>query len=484
VIPILVLLLVGTALSYGLAISLATDAYDRGLVDEVYSIARCIQRKDGKLICDVPPTALALLQDDIHDKVYYQVLDQKLNMIAGDSAMPAMQPSADLAGKTSDCHGGTIGGEDVRIAMVSVPAPGDPHSIVYIRVGETMHQRERIADQILIGIAVPQLAIFSLSALLVWFGVRRGLVPLSNVRDAVASRSPVDLRPLALENVPKEVRPLVTAINDLLERLQQDLQAQRRFVANAAHQLRTPIAGLKTQSELALRQTDPKEINHALGLIHTGAERAARLANQLLALARAEPEAVDSQLWREIDLNLVGKNTCREFVSEALSKDIDLGFESSKVPVYVRGDESSLHELACNLVHNAVQYTQNGGNVTVRIEETAGSSGAFGHLVVEDNGPGIPAEEREHVFERFYRLIDRRVSGSGLGLAIVREIANMHDGEVSVGDGPGGAGTRVSVRFKVVDSGVGREQADGSAGRSLRGAGAVAGDRPRTGPIR
>jgi two-component system sensor histidine kinase TctE len=482
VIPMMVLLLVGGAFSYGLAISLATDAYDRGLLDTVYSIARCIERKGDKITCDVPPAALAIMQDDVNDRVYYQVLDEKLNLIAGDKDMPALKAPPDLSERTSDCHDGTIGGEEFRIAVVSVPLPGDPNSHVYVQVGEAVHQREHIADQILIGVTIPECAILALSGLLVWFGVRRGLVPLSKVRDAVASRSPIDLSPLDLENVPKEVRPLVTAINDLLGRLQQDLQAQRRFVANAAHQLRTPIAGLKTQSELALRQKDPAEINHALGLIHTGAARAARLANQLLALARAEPEAVDSRLWREIDLNAIGKNTCHEFVSEALSKKIDLGFEASQQPVYVRGDESSLHELACNLVHNAVQYTQEGGHVTVRIEQTTGSAGNFAHLVVEDNGPGIPAQEREHVFERFYRLDDRLGSGSGLGLAIVREIANMHGGEVDVGDGPGGAGTRVTVRFKSVSPNPPRE-GQGEQ-RKERAAGASAGDKTRTGSMR
>jgi two-component system sensor histidine kinase TctE len=307
-----------------------------------------------------------------------------------------------------------------------------------------MHARDRIADQILIGVIVPQFAILALSALLVWFGVRRGLVPLSKLRDAVATRSPVDLRPLPIQDVPKEVRPLVTAINELMDRLQQDMEAQRRFVANAAHQLRTPIAGLKTQSELAIRQKDMQEIQHALGLIHMGAERAARLANQLLALARTEPGAVDAGFWRELDLNTIGKNACKEFVPEALTKGIDLGFEAAHQPAVIVGDQLSLHELVCNLIHNAVLYTQAGGAVTVRIEQVEEGHAS---LIVEDNGPGIPKEERERVFERFYRLIDKSVAGSGLGLAIVREIAHLHGATVSLGDGPFGVGAKVTVGF-------------------------------------
>ena len=453
VIPILVLLSVGVALSYGLAIGLATDAYDKGLLDSVYAIARCIERKGDKIVVDVPPAALAILQDDISDKVYYQVLDKDGKLIAGNRDMPPFKPRVDLVENASDCRDATIGGEQVRIAVVNVAVPRDPKAHVYIQVGETMHQRERIADQILVGIIIPQFGILALSALLVWFGVRRGLMPLGNVRDAVASRSPVDLSPLAVDNVPREVRPLVTAINELLDRLEKDLQAQRRFVANAAHQLRTPIAGLKTQTEVALRQTNPEDVKHALSLIHVGAERAARLANQLLALARAEPGAVDPQTWRTYDLSSVAKNACREFVPQALSKNIDLGFDAWHQPVFIKCDEASLHELTCNLIHNAVQYTQAGGSVTVRVERSVTASGVFADLVVEDNGPGIPLEERDQVFERFYRLIDRKVSGSGLGLAIVREIALLHEADIAIGDGPNCIGTRVLVRFRPVTEG-------------------------------
>jgi two-component system sensor histidine kinase TctE len=270
-------------------------------------------------------------------------------------------------------------------------------------------------------------------------------MPLRNVRDAVASRSPVDLSPIALDNVPGEVRPLVTAINELLDRLQEDLQAQRRFVANAAHQLRTPIAGLKTQTEVALRQKDPEELQHALRLIHMGADRAARLANQLLALARAEPGAVDSKRWRRFDLTALAKSACHEFVHQAISKNIDLGFDAPEGALFIRGDEASLHELVCNLIHNAVQHTPSDGHVTVR----TATEGEFVDFIVEDDGPGIPEEERERVFERFYRLIDRKVGGSGLGLSIVREIALLHRAEVSLADGPGGLGARARVRFAV-----------------------------------
>jgi two-component system sensor histidine kinase TctE len=341
-------------------------------------------------------------------------------------------------------------GEEIRIASVNYPIPGYKNQAVFIQVAETLHGREQIADEILSGVVLPQLVMVVMSALVVWFGVTRGLRPLNSIRDAVASRTPMDLRPIALDNVPREVRPLVRAINELLDRLREDLAAQRRFVANAAHQLRTPIAGLKTQSELALRQREPQDVNHALVLINTGAERAARLANQLLALARAEPGAVDPELWQVIDLNSIGKNASKELVQLALAKNIDLGFEESSTPALVQGDRSSLHELASNLIENAVLYTPPGGHVTVRVlNDTRSDQQRRALMVVEDNGPGIAPDERDRVFERFYRILDRGVSGSGLGLAIVREIANVHKAEVYLGEGPEGKGTSVTVDFPV-----------------------------------
>ncbi len=451
VIPILVLLLVGAALTYGLAIRMATDAYDKALLDSVYSIGGCVKVKSGNLIVDIPPAVLAILKDNMKDRVMYQVLDDHHRIVAGDANLPLPDfEDQDSSDHSADYRDATIDGEPIRVASIKYQLPASPGTYLYIQVAETLHGREQIADEILIGTLTTQFVIVTLSGLVVLLGVRRGLRPLNNLRDAVASRTPIDLRPIAVESVPKEVQPLVTAINELLQRLQDDMQAQRRFVANAAHQLRTPIAGLKMQSELALRQNDPADVQHALVLIRTGAERAARLANQLLALARSEPGAVNSELWQPVDLNEVARNATKEFVPEAIRKNIDLGFEGTSHPVHVLGDQSSLHELAANLIDNAVLYTPSGGHVTVRIEpRREGSDKGSPELIVEDDGPGIPAEERERVFERFYRLLDRSTggSGSGLGLAIVREIANVHKADVQVCEGPAGVGASVKIIF-------------------------------------
>jgi two-component system sensor histidine kinase TctE len=446
--PILVLLIGSAWVTYAVAIGLTTEAYDKALLDSVYSVAACVQVRHNKVVVDLPPPALAILLESMKDHVYYQVLDNGGRLLAGDSFIsspersPTFREGSRMDAKSADYRYSEINHEEVRIASMYFPVHDKPGESVLIQVGETMHGREQIANQILIGVIFMQLLMVSSCVLAVWFGVARGLQPLGKVRDAVATRTPSDLRTIAGVDVPKEVRPLVQAINDLLGRLREDIEAQRRFVANAAHQLRTPIAGLKMQSELALRQKDPKDVHHALGLILTGAERAARLANQLLALARSEPGAVEPELWQTVDLNLIARDASRELVYQALSKNIDLGFEGSDLPALVKGDKGSLHELTSNLIENAILYTQAGGHVTVRIANSFAPT-----VIVEDNGPGIPAEERERVFERFYRLMNQGISGSGLGLSIVKEIASIHNADISVGEGPDGTGTSIAVKF-------------------------------------
>jgi two-component system sensor histidine kinase TctE len=450
VIPILVLLLVGTGLMYGLAIELASDAYDKALVDSVYSVSACVEDVKNKIVVDLPPQALAILRDNPKDKVFYQVLDEKGHLIAGDACLPAPDLNERIDSTTAKFRDEKVKGEEVRIASINFALPGQKEEAVFIQVAETLKGREQIAEEILQRVLLPQLVMVFMSALIVWFGVTRGLHTLNNLRDAVASRTPSDLRPIPLDNVPREVRPLVHAINELLDRLREDLQAQRRFVANAAHQLRTPIAGLKTQSELALRQTDPADVRYALAQIHTAAERSARLTNQLLALARSEPGAVDSALWQAVDLQTVAKNASKELVSLALGKNIDLGFESSPASIFISGDHASLHEMASNIIENAVLYTPEGGHVTVRVEASGQGADKRALLIVEDDGRGIAPDERERIFERFYRVSDRGVSGSGLGLAIVREIANVHKAQIIVSDGPDNQGTTVTIDFPAV----------------------------------
>jgi two-component system, OmpR family, sensor histidine kinase TctE len=448
-IPVLVLWLVGALVTYGLAIAFATEGYDQALVDSVHSIASHIVSRDGRVVVDLPPVALEILKDNVKDRLYYQVKDSHGDVIASDTRIPESEFGAvsDLNEREPDFTYGRIRGEEVRIASLLFREPQSGGKAI-IQVAETLHAREEFADKILIGVVAPQLLIVIGIGLAIFLGIRRGLTPLNNLRDAVAARTPHDLGPIPEENVPREVRTLVSAINGLLERLHLDIEAQRRFVANAAHQLRTPVAGLKTQTELALRQTDPSDIKHALTQIRTSADRATRLTNQLLTLARTGPEAQDPSRWSMLDLGDVAKAVMGELVPQAVERNIDIGFEGTDEPTVMLGDRWALHELCSNLVENAIRYTQDGGRITVRVSAPDERVRIF---EVEDDGPGIPEPERSRVFERFYRVTEENAgsksSGSGLGLAIVREIANLHGATVTIASARASEGTIIQVRF-------------------------------------
>lgn len=447
-IPILTLWLIGAVLTYVMAINFATDAYDNALLDNARTLIARLRFDPDHVDVDLSPEAQAIFKDSQKDKVFYQVIGPSGTIRGGDTNIP--RPSADdLDGidEEPDFRYGKIDHEDVRIGLVSVPVPHKKGQRVLIQIAETLNGRQELTSEILVWVVVPQLILIFLAALAVHIGVKRGLSRLKSVQEAVARRTRWDLSPLAEDGAPREVLPLVLAINDLLSRLKEDIDAQRRFVANAAHQLRTPLAGLKTQTEVALRQTEPQDLHEALIQVQASADKATHLVNQLLSLAKVEPGAFRSTQLEEIDLAEIAREATGDLVPQALKKEIDLGFEGSDEPATVHGDSLTVRELACNLIDNAVRYTQTGGKVTVKV-----SRSGFVELKIDDNGPGIPEEERERVFERFYRVLGSGVSGSGLGLAIVREIAQSHEADVSLSIGPDGAGTSVAVKFPPVQT--------------------------------
>jgi len=310
-------------------------------------------------------------------------------------------------------------------------------------VAETLKKRRHLVTDILFSIGLLQLLQIALSGLLVWYGVQRGLGPLNVLSAEISQRSAQDLRALPEQEVVQEIKPLVHAMNGLFGRLQRALDGQRRFIANASHQLRTPLAGLQTQVELALRHPDPNDLDQTLQQMHSAITRATHLANQLLTLARAEPETEQSLRLQSLDLAELARQVTAEFVDAALAKDIDLGLESASSSLQVQGDRVLLRELLRNLLDNAIRYIQPGGQVTVRLAPVQDAL----ELSVEDDGPGIAPELRKRVFERFYRVPDTTPEGCGLGLAIVREIAARHQAELRLQAGANGRGTCISLRF-------------------------------------
>jgi two-component system sensor histidine kinase TctE len=294
-------------------------------------------------------------------------------------------------------------------------------------------------------VIIPQLLLIVIAGVLIWRGVAHGLLPLRHLQQAVSTRSHLDLSPITAENVPGEVEPLVTSVNDLMKRIHTVLGFQERFIADTAHQLRTPVAGLKAHIELALREDDMAQVKRALGHLYTSAERLSRLVSQLLSLARNEPHNVRTANFTPFDLNQLALRTTQEWVPGAYKKNIDLGFETAPSPVLMNGEATRVTELINNLVDNAIRYTQPGGRVTVRIQ-----SGDSACLVVSDDGPRIPVEERKRIFERFHRLLGTHEEGSGLGLAIVHEIATLHDATISLEDDADGVGNTFTVSFPIL----------------------------------
>jgi len=311
-----------------------------------------------------------------------------------------------------------------------------------VQVAETLHKRNRVIWEILAAGLLPVIVVGVTALSLAWTGIARGIAPLASVRAQLLGRSAHDLHPLDEHSAPSEIAPAIEALNRLLARLRESNEMQQRFLANAAHQLRTPLAGLQMHLELLLRRDLDKDMRDAIASMHTATVRAGHLANQLLALAKAEATASDSMRTASVDLYTVADRAAHEWVQRAIARDIDLGFALEHAQV--SGDPVLLDELIDNLIDNALRYTPSGGAVTVR----CGALADRPYLSVEDTGPGIPPDAHGRVFERFYRLQGTRGEGTGLGLAIVKEVAQRHGASLHIETPENGErGTRVMVRF-------------------------------------
>jgi two-component system sensor histidine kinase TctE len=466
-VPLLLLWPMSAALTWLVAQNIAARPYDRDLAQLTRMIARQVvvaPQGSSRSVLTLPEPAAALLRSDDVDRVYFQVLGDKGELLAGDRELPVPEPDAATPASVGEVQfrDETIQNEPVRVASLRVdPNPGDPVRIALVQVGETMEKRSRLTTEIIKGVLLPQYVILPVAVLLVWFALARGIAPLNQLQQRIQRRQSHDLSPIDQHDVPEEVAPLVRAINDLLTRLDQSMATQKHFLADAAHQLKTPLAGLRTQAELAQREIDAgggdaQSVKRSLQQIARSSQRAAHMVNQLLAMARAEDE---EQARRTQDFSLVrlATDTVQDFLNKAFEKHIDLGYEGPEradgVP-RLHGQPLLVREMIRNLVDNALQYTPEGGTVTVRV--TPDPFGQVLVLQVEDNGPGIPEAERELVFQPFYRALGTNVDGSGLGLAIVREIAEKHQATVTIDNARpgaassmpvGGPGTVFTVRF-------------------------------------
>jgi two-component system sensor histidine kinase TctE len=411
------------------------------LLGAIRIIAEQTYYRAGELHVEVPPAALELFESSSRDRVYYRVVSPRGALLLGYAELPPAPGS--LSSEEFTHFDATMRGEPVRVAAFAHPLIGAPEAqLVQIEVAQTLRSHGELASQIWKQAIVHQLIMLALAIPLVWLGLRFGLRPLIRLRDAVLERRPGALEALDPGPVPQELAPLVTAVNEYVRRLDEHMAAHGRFVAYASHQLRTALSVLNTQVSFALRSEDAAVRQDALQAIRDGVRDGIRLVNQLLTLFMAEAAAHDEPRQAEVDLAEVVKRVLEELAASAQAKDIDLGFEQ-RGSALVRGTPSMLHELVANLVDNGIRYAPRGGVVTAAIE----SGDERVTLRIEDNGPGIPVEQRERVFERFYRLHDDGPGGSGLGLPIVREIAAASRASVQLSDPARGTGLVVSVVF-------------------------------------
>ncbi len=445
--PLIFLWPMSLALTWGVAQNIANRPFDLELTRQVRALAVVALPRTAANRPPAQPArgeleraALMLLGGDADEQRWFQVLGARGELLAGDPRLRVPDLGADV-GHDVQLRDDEIGNEPVRVAWLRLGG-----GAALVQIAETLENRQRLTTEIIKGVLLPQFVILPVAVLLVWLALARGFRPLEELQRRIRRRESTDLSPIPERGVPEEVVPLVRSINDLLERLDKSIAAQRHFLADAAHQLKTPLAGLRMQAELAAREIDSGRgdaaaMKHSLVQIARSTQRASHMVNQLLAMARAEDSG--EKLRRQwVDLGAVTRAVVRDFVPRAIERRIDLGYEGpdeipaggvgAAAPTRLLAEPVLLGELVRNLVDNALHYTPGGGRVTARV--LADPSAPSVVLQVEDSGPGIAPADRERVFQPFYRSPDTQVDGSGLGLAIVQEIVQRHGGCIDIED--------------------------------------------------
>jgi two-component system sensor histidine kinase TctE len=420
--PQLVLLLVGGALAYRIALNYAEKAIDQSLTQSVRSLARQVKPIGSGLLIDFPRAAQDIIEQDPTDKVSYMVSAPPGQFLLGNAKLPG--PSVALISTTSEAllYNTTIDSKPMRVALIELDY-GEPHSLqrMRVQVAKSLAVQQRLTTELIADMLAPLLLLGLLLGVLVYGGISRGLKPLKRLQSQLGDRSSPALSalsPIELTQAPQEVHALATAVNQLLAAVRRSLGQEKRFLNDAAHQLRTPLAGLISQTELALSESDPQALRMRLNKVLSGAQRSAHLVHQLLSLARNEVEVK----LMPLDVAALARDVAREWTPRALKRGIDLGYEGLD-ELRILGEPMLLREALNNLIDNALNYAGAGSEATLRVQAEAGQA----LLEVQDNGPGLSQADLAHVFERFWRASDL-AGGCGLGLAIVAEIAQRHGG--------------------------------------------------------
>jgi two-component system sensor histidine kinase TctE len=452
IVPLVALVALNAVSLYRDALDAADIAYDRSLLASTRALAERVSVRDGKVVADVPYVALDSFETDTLGRIYYRVVGLTGETVSGYDDLPPPPPNvarSELYPALVRFYHADYNGEPVRIAALLQPVYDDSmRGIALIQVGETLDARRALSRRILVNTLLRQALLVLAVATLVWFAVRLVLQPLMRLKQVVETREVSDLSDVDETLVHREVRPLVAAMNGTMARMQTLIASQRRFIADASHQLRTPLTVLKTQAELALRENDPAAMRAIVRSIAATTDSTVHLANRLLTLARIEHGSGGAPTT-PVSLAALAQQVGLELALPAVQKGIDLALEAEDGDdTMVPGQELLLHELLTNLADNAIHYTPPGGSVLLRVRRVL--DGVL--LEVLDSGPGIDDAEVDKVFMPFYRAqaaLETNPGGTGLGLAIVRDIARLHGASVSMGHAGGAGGLKVTVSFPV-----------------------------------
>ena len=453
--PLLLLWPVSLVLTWVVAQGIAGKPFDRALEYNVSALGQLVSVVNNRMQFNLPLPAREILRADDTDTVYYQVLGARGEFVSGERDLPIPADDEKFVLGEVLLRDAEYRGVDIKVAYLWIKLNIPDSKPVLIQVAETLDKRSILATEIIKGVMLPQFVILPLAVLLVWLALSQAIKPLNDLEERIRARRPDDLSPLDIQAVPLEVVPMVASVNGLLSRLKDSITTQKRFLADAAHQLKTPLAGLRMQADLALREdAGTAELKQSLRQIGRSSIRATHTVNQLLALARAESSGTGMSR-QPCDLARLTLDVVQDCVPRAMEKHIDLGFEGAQpgsAGVMIEGNATLLKEMVRNLVDNAINYTPSSqtqpGVITVRVRADPILNEL--DLQVEDSGPGIAQAERALVFQPFYRVLGNESDGSGLGLPIVKEIAVHHLAEITLEETypdriP--AGAKFTVRF-------------------------------------
>lgn len=445
IIPMFVLIPLDTTILYNVGIHFVNQSFDESLEDMANDVVAMIN-ESGKSpeAFKMSDETEGVLFSNQYDKTYYAIYSASSTFLSGNQNLPLR---ARHVAKSKSFKLTEINHQPVRMLMLKSTYQNNAHQThpYFIVIAETLNKRSNLHSRILLAIILPQIILMLVCGAMLFWGVTQGLAPLNELNNEIAKRSSTQLDPVMLENVPGEAVVLINSINLLMGRLRNAIQAQNQFIADAAHQLRTPIAGIQAQVELALKE---EKSQRPLTMISESVFKLTHLVNQLLRLSHNQPEAANVIELAPVNLFTLSQETCAEVIHFALQKHIDLGFESSSrqltADFEIFGDNQRLKVMLLNLLDNAIRYTPDGGKVTLALTALEDCI----ELRVEDNGVGIPENEHEMIFERFHRVLDNSQEGSGLGLSIVKEIVILHGADIEVASAGKGTGTIMTIRFK------------------------------------